>query len=143
MRAGGVDVAASGVVPSGTPIATATAGDASLWLLGDHLTDASGATTHSLWVATNETTALLPFSVTLDPKDPAFYHAVTKAYDAPSVAIDEVTAIVHVRAIDYDAIDELVATGDLSASAREGVGTLDVAGTKLTWTAAAGVACVP
>ena len=81
--------------------------------------------------------------VTNDPKDPAYYHAMIRTFDVPAVAFDTVTAQVHMRPIDFEFVDDLIASGDLAAKHRARVTTFTLAGSVRRWTRGVSGECVP
>lgn len=131
----GAEVFHSGAVPDDASLASVVAKEPTMFHLGDQMFDATGAPTEMLWSAAKfDSTLLLP-AVTLDPKAPAFYHAKTVSYLLPSdKAIDKVTMVAHIRPVDFDFVDDLIATGDVDASIRSKLATFTVAGTSLVWT---------
>ena len=138
--AGGAEVFRSGVVADGESV-TALA-DPNLWLLREQLFDDAKNPVTFLWDARSQTTSQLPPAVTADKTDPAYYHAVSKAYDVPPSA-DRVTARVRVVPIGLDVLDELVKSGDLDPSVRAKMPFFTLAGTVLEWKKADGYRCVP
>lgn len=119
--------------------------DKDLWLLRDELfdgPDGTGKSVHMFWEAKSLTSELLPPSVTNDPRDPRYFHAVTRTYKAPGLP-DRVTLRVRIRPFGLDVIDDLVASGDLDAAIRGKVPTFDLGSTVLEWTKARGYGCVP
>jgi len=136
----GSEVFSSGVV--GTSQAVTSIADPSLWLMRNTLLDDAQQPVDFLWQAFSTSSSTLPPAVTNDPTDPRFVHSVTKSY-APPPATDRVTMIVHARAIDFDVLGDLVASGDLDPSVASAMPTFDLDGTKLEWDLANGYGCVP
>ena len=130
----------SGAVPEAEEIAASK--DPDLWLLRDALTDGTGKPTHDFWEAAKVTSAQLPPSVTSDPSDPRYFHAVTRTYKAPGLP-DRVTLRMRIRPFGLDVIDDLVASGDLDPSIRAKVPTFDLGSTVLEWNKGRGYGCVP
>ena len=127
----------SGTKLDGKDPEDAIADDPNLWRLYDDVFDKDGNRAHFFWeVARVESLNLLKPQVTTDPSDPAFYHAVTRVYpvlgQVPNIA--RVTARVRIRPLPYGLIDALIASGDLTASVRDAVPTIELDGTKLEWT---------
>ncbi|TXH26769.1 MAG: hypothetical protein E6Q99_04145 [Elusimicrobia bacterium] len=116
--------------------------DPKLWLLRERVFDGSGRPAHMFWDIARYETEHLPPAVTSDPRDPRYFHAVTRAYSLPPGSIDRVTLRVRIRPIDYDVLADLVRTGDLSDEIRAQVSTFDLAGTMLEWRKE-GPSCVP
>ncbi len=133
----------SGDVPADKAASTIASSDATMWLLGDQLTDDAGKPTEMLWNAAKFTSSQLPPAVTNDPKNPAYYHAVIRTYDMPPVSLDKVRAEVHIRPVDLDFIDDLIASGDLDASYRAKLNTFTLGGSVLEWTKDLGPICIP
>ena len=137
---GGVQVFASGVVPEKKAVATIA--DPNLWLLRDKIFGQDNKETHLFWQATRFESELLPAALTADPKDPAFFHSVTKTFPLPSPAPDRVTMRVRMRPLDFDLLDELVATKDLDPQVLDRVPTYDLGGATREWTNADGFRCI-
>jgi hypothetical protein len=137
---GGVEVFASGVVPEKK--AVTSIGDPRLWLLRDTIYDANDKETHMFWQAARFESELLPAAVTADRSDPAFLHSVTKDYPLPLPAPDRVTMRVRMRPMDFDLLDDLVATGDLDPAILDRIVTFDLASTVKEWTNAGGFRCI-
>jgi len=114
-----------------------------LFLLRDRIFDPAGKETHMFWEAARVESVLLPPSVTNDPRDPRFYHAVTRTYRVAGAPPDRVTMCARIRPIDFDVLDDLVASGDLDGAVRDRVPTSTLASTALEWTSAVGYRCVP
>ena len=95
-----------------------------------------------MWQARKATEILLPPAVTNDPKNPAFYHAVTRTFAVPPSA-DRITMRVRFIPIGYDVLDDLIGSGDLDPSFRAKMPVFSLAGTELEWTTARGFNCVP
>ena len=131
----------SGVIPEGEPVATHAQSDPDLWQIRDRGFDESGAEAHMFWDVAEVTSELLPPSVTNDPLDPRFDHAVRRIYTLAFVP-DRITIRVHIRPIGLDVIDDLIASGDLDPAVRDQVPTLTLAGSELEWTEADGYVCI-
>lgn len=114
-------------------------GDSYLWLFETRALDSGGEPTHFPWKAASYERQLLPPAVTNDPEDPGFVHSVTEIFPAG----DRVTLRVRLRPVDFDLIDELVASGDLSPEVRTRAVTWDLGGTTLEWRSELRRACVP
>jgi hypothetical protein len=105
--------------------------------------DAAGAPVEQLWSASSYASNLLSPAVTNDKTDPRWYHALVRDVEIP-VAFDRVAMRVRIRPVDFDYVDDLVASGDLPASQRAAmVTTLTLASTAREWTSAKGPGCVP
>jgi len=138
-RAGAV-VFSSGVVPDKKAAASIT--DPNLWLLRDKIFGADDKEVHMFWQAARFESNLLPAAVTADVTDPAFFHSVTKTYPLPLPAPDRVTMRVRMRPVDFDLLDDLVATKDLDPQILDRVPTFELASTVKEWTNVGGFRCV-
>ncbi len=136
----GAVVFSSGVVEDKKAVTSLD--DANLWLLRDRIFDGSNREVHMFWEAARYESVQLPAAVTADPKDPAFFHSVTKTYVMPTQMPDRVTLRVRMRPVDFDVIDDLVASGDLDPSVGDRIPTFDLGSTVKEWTNAAGYGCV-
>jgi hypothetical protein len=117
--------------------------DPALFLLRDRIFDAEGHEVHMFWQAARYESKLLTPSVTSDPKDPRFYHATTQIYRVNGAPPDRVTMRARIRPIDFDVLDDLVASGDLDGAVRDRVPTFTLASTVIEWKTADGYRCVP
>lgn len=113
-----------------------------LWLLRDKIFGQDDKEVHLFWQAARFESELLPPAVTADPKDPAFFHSVTKTFPLPLPAPDRVTMRVRMRQLDFDLLDELVATQDLDPQVLDRVPTYDLGGATREWTSAGGFRCI-
>ncbi len=96
--------------------------------------------THHLWeIASYESKQLTP-SVTNNTQDPRFYHALTKVYEVTG-SVEKVTMAVHIRPVDFDLVDELIASGDLDSAVRSKISTFTLENTVLEWNASKGFGC--
>ena len=112
------------------------------WVLRDWLYDEQGESTHMFWETASIESALLPPPTTSDPSDPAYYDThVTRTFVVDSMP-DHVDMAVHLRAVGYDVIDDLIASGDLDSAWRDAIPTYDMASTRLEWNEGDPV-CVP
>lgn len=109
--------------------------DPDLWLLRDKTFGADGNPAHMFWDVTRveTTTAGFPSTIpgfrTTDPTAPGFlqeieYHEYKQSGGTGLPA--RVTLRVRVRAMDLDVIDDLIASGDLSADYRQSIPTFDI-----------------
>jgi hypothetical protein len=137
---GGAQVFATGVVPDRKAVTSIA--DPNLWLLRDKIFAADGKETHLFWQAARFESELLPGAVTADPKDPAFFHSVTKSFTLPVPPPDRVTMRVRMRPMDFDLLDDLVATKDLDPAVLDRIPTYDLGGTVREWTSAGGFRCI-
>ena len=122
--------------------AVAEAPDPDLWQIRDTLFGESGEAVHMFWDAREITSEVLTTSVTSDPSDPAYYHAVSRTWAPQGFIPDMVSVQVHLRPMGLDVLDDLIATGDLDAAVRSQVPTFSLAGTAVTWHLEDGYGCV-
>ncbi len=134
----GVVVFQSGVVEDGQSLASL--GDVNLWQIRDFGFKENGDEAHMFWDVHTIESALLPGSVTNDPTDPRFNHAVTKSYNLPPV--DRIESRLRVRPVGLDLLDDLIATGDLDPAIRAEVPTFTLESTAIVWTIDDGFDCV-
>ncbi|MCX5743366.1 MAG: multiheme c-type cytochrome [Proteobacteria bacterium] len=94
---------------------------------------------HFFWDVGAVDSILLKPPITTDPNDPAYDHSSTATL-RPSAGvinqIDRIEARLRVRPFPFAMLDALIASGHLDAKFRAMVPTLDIAGTKRTWTRA-------
>ncbi len=133
----------SGVVPAGSPVTSLTAAaDPDLWLIRDCMFGEDGGPVDMFWQAASVESNLLPFPVTADPSDPAYYqtHIVQYYPRNPTATLatvpDKVTLRLLLQPIGLDVLQSLEATGDLDASIAAQIPTLVLPEPILTWTAA-------
>jgi len=138
-RAGAV-VFSSGAVPDGKAVTSIE--DPNLWLLRDRIFDARGDEIHMFWKAARFESNLLSAAVTADPRDPAFFHSVTKSYPLPLPPPDRITMRVRMRPVDFDLLDDLVATGDLDPAILPRLPTFDLGSTVKEWKSEMGFRCI-
>jgi hypothetical protein len=136
----GAQVFSSGVVPDKKAVTSIA--DPNLWLLRDKIFTADGNETHLFWQAARFESEHLAAALTADPKDPAFFHSVTRSFTLPLPAPDRVTMRVRMRPVDFDLLDDLVATKDLDPQILDRVPTYDIGGTTREWTNAGGFRCI-
>jgi hypothetical protein len=121
--------------------------DPDLFLLRDYIFDSSGAETRMFWQATSYKSETLPPIVSADPEHPQFDRSVHHQYRVDGGVgglVDRVTMVVHIRPIDVDLVDDLVASGDLAdPTLSSKIVTFSLASTRLEWRAARGFGCVP
>ncbi len=130
----------SGVFADGQEISAAK--DPSLWLFADTLYDKDKKVVPFLWQAASQEVVALPFAVTSDPKDPAFYHAKVRTFPVPANA-DRITMRVRIVAFGPEILADLVKSGDLDPAIAKKVVPLSLGGTTLEWKTALGYKCVP
>ncbi len=122
--------------------AVASIGDPNLWLLRDKIFDAANNETHLFWQAARFESELLPAALTADAQDPAFFHSVTRTFPLPLPAPDRVTMRVRMRPVDFDLLDDLVASQDLDPAVLDRVPTYELGGSNREWTSADGFRCI-
>jgi nitrate/TMAO reductase-like tetraheme cytochrome c subunit len=122
----------TGVVADGEAVATVAETDTSMWQMRDVARNMEGELAHMFWdVHQIEEQTLLP-AVTNDRTDPRFNHSTSKFFSPVTAA--RVTAVVHIRPIGLDVIDDLIGSGHLDAELRNASVTHTVEGTRLEWT---------
>jgi hypothetical protein len=135
----------SGVTPDGmdpedvvyTPPAAAPPAQALMWDR-TYLDDAMTMPAHFFWdVQKEDPRYLLRPPVTLDPNNAAFDHSSTAKFSVVGLqhSIDRVEARIRIRPFAYGVIDSLVQSGDLDASYRDKIPTIDIAASHMTWNA--------
>jgi hypothetical protein len=136
----GAVVFSSGTAEDLEPVASLA--DPNMWLMRDRIYDGENHEIHMFWQAARYESFQLPYAVTADPRDPAFFHSVTKNYPLPLPLPDRVTMRVRMRPVDFDLLDDLVASGDLDPEIRARVPTFDLGSTVKEWTGTGGFGCV-
>jgi hypothetical protein len=121
--------------------AASKSSDPNLWLLRDTIFRADGQETHMFWEAARFEGSSLPPAVTADPLDPAFNHSVTRTFPLPP-ATDRVTLRVRMRPLDFDLLDDLVATGDLDPAILDRIPTWELRTAAKEWSLPGGYRCV-
>lgn len=112
--------------------------DPDLWLLRDCTFDPNGKRVHMFWDVAQVVANALPAQQTFNPTDPRFYQSHVRAqYPANGQNLqqfpDEVTMRVRMQPVAREVLEDLVLSGDMSATVMEAVETLQV-GKTLTWT---------
>jgi hypothetical protein len=137
----GATIYSSGVIANG--VAVSTVRDSELWWFGDEIVDDTGKTVHMFWEAADYRSNLLPAMTAVSPADPVYVNTHRdRVYQIPGVP-DQIEARVHVRPIDFDIIDDLVASGDLDASIRGAIPTFTLRSSSVVWQPSEGTECVP
>jgi nitrate/TMAO reductase-like tetraheme cytochrome c subunit len=124
----------SGIVPDGMD--PEQIDDPNLFGMWDQTFKADDTPAHFFWeVARSDPSWLLRPPVTNDPTDPRVDHSRTE--DFPIVGlqnmVDRIEARVLMRALPFELIDLLVASGDLAPEIRARLPTLELEGTKRVW----------
>ena len=107
--------------------------DPNYWLLRDTIFDDANKETHLFWQAARTESEQLPPAVTSDPTDPRFIHSKTRNIQLAQMP-DRVTMRVRMRPLDYDLLDDLVASGDLDPKVRDAAPVFDMASGTKEWT---------
>jgi hypothetical protein len=107
-------------------------GDPDGWVLGSRFLGEDGAEVAHVWDAAAIESELLPAAVTVDPTDPAYYHAVTRSF-LISGEPDVVRVVVRMQPIGLELLDDLIAAGELDPAVREAMPTFELAGTAREW----------
>jgi len=149
---GGI-VFSSGVVPDGVdpedindPYVNCTmAGSEACSGFWDRTFKADNTPAHFFWEVASVDSRLLKPQTTLDQNAPGYDHSATVKYVVGSGLnqVERIEARLRIRALPYEVIDELIASGDLDPAVRGQLKTLDSAGATSTWlksTAATGLA---
>jgi hypothetical protein len=109
-------------------------------LIRDKVFDVDGKETHQFGKAACYESALLPFPVTADQRDPRFYERnIVRDFPrgAGTIPLPEtITMRVRILPVGIDVLDDLVASGDLDPAVKGAFEAMQV-GPTLTWTAAA------
>jgi hypothetical protein len=137
---GGMQVFSSGVVADKKAVTSIT--DPNLWLLRDKIFGTDGKEVHLFWQAASYEADHLTAAITSDPKDPKFFHSVTKTIPLPIPPPDRVTMRVRMRPMDFDLLDDLVASKDLDPAVLDRLPTYELGGTKREWTMDGGFRCI-
>lgn len=116
--------------------------DPAPWVLRDRILDEAGKEVHMFWDARSYESVQLPPSVTNDPRDARFFHAVTRTF-YNVFAADRVTLRVRLRPMDFDVLDDLIASGDLEPTVRDRLSTFTLASTVIEWNKSEAVSCKP
>ena len=126
---GGAVAFTSGAIPEGKAVVASA--DPQLLLLRDTHYDADDRETALFWKTKRYTSVLLPVASSL--RSPDADRSIVHAYTFPGAMPDKVTMRVKIRPLDFDLLDELVASGDLDPGVAAGVPTITLASTQLTW----------
>lgn len=124
----------SGVVPPGMD--PEQINDPNLLGMWDRVFKKDNTPAHFFWeIARVDSSTLLQPPVTNDPLDPRVDHSVTKAYPIAGMQglVERVTTRMFVRALPYEVIDDLIASGDLAPGIRDALPTLEVKGARREW----------
>ncbi|TPV94539.1 MAG: hypothetical protein B7733_14690 [Myxococcales bacterium FL481] len=123
----------SGVVAEGQPVVGLP--DPSLWLLRDTLFDDLGQEVHMFWDAARYESNLLTIVPDLSSEQQTW---VSRRYEIPDGAPQEVTMRVRLRPMGLDVLDDLIASGDLAPAVRAAMITQEAPLTRRVWTPTTG-----
>ena len=123
----------SGVVPDGMD--PEQINDPNLFGLWDRVFKQDNSPAHFFWEIARSDPQLLRPPVTNDPLDPAVDHSTTKAFPIAGMQnlVERVTVRMRMRALPYEVLDDLIASGDLAPAIRDRLTTLELAGTRREW----------
>ena len=126
----------TGAVPDGVVVDDGK--DPDLWLMRECAYDADDKLVHMFWQVTSVLSNALPVQLTFNQSDPRFYQSHIRAtFPANGGALptmpDEVAIRVRLQPIGRDVLDDLLASGDLTAALRDAMPTWQV-GKTLVWT---------
>lgn len=127
-------VFSSGVVPDGMD--PEQIGDPQLFGLWDRVFKKDNSPAHFFWEIARVDSQLLKPPVTNDPLDPRVDHSTTHPYQllpGDRAKIVRITARVRMRALPFEVIDDLIATGDLAPAIRGALPTLELKDTRREW----------
>ena len=101
----------------------------------DRTYKADNTPAHFFWEVARVDSKLLAAQTTLDQNAPGYDHSVTVKYVVGAAVnqIDRVESRLRLRALPYEMLDLLIASGDLDPAIRGQLKTLDSAGAKSTW----------
>lgn len=127
------EVFSSGVVGDDQAVAAAAEEDPHLWQLRDYAYDENGEEAHMFWEVAEVESELLTPIITTDMQDPDFIHSSTREYPLASMP-DRITAVLHIRPVGFEVLDDLVASGHLEQRFRDEARTITIEGTRFEWT---------
>jgi hypothetical protein len=123
--------------------------DPNLKFYWDQVFKADNTPAHFFWeIARSDPSRLLKEPTTLDKNDPAFDHSTTEEIIVGAIAnsIDRITTRVRMRALPFEVLRDLVASGDLDPAVLGQLPTLEIEATQRTWeraTAVPATGCSP
>ena len=118
-------------------------GDPEVWVMGSRFLGAGGEEVAHAWEAAAIDSELLPTATTLDPTDPAYYHAVTRTFTIAGEP-DVIRMAVRLQPVGLDVLDHLIAAGELDPAVRDAMPVFTLASTTQEWRRERdGWACVP
>ena len=125
----GVVAFTSGRIPEGKAVASSA--DSQILLLRDYHFDADDRATGRFWLTKRVKSDLLPVAASL--RSPDAERSVVHVYSFPGAMPDSVKMRVKIRPLDFDLLEDLVASGDLAPELAASVHTFDLASTQLAW----------
>lgn len=109
----------------------------------DHGDSTLDVSVEMFWEARATQGELLPAPSTRNVLDPGFIEThLTRTFGLPDGA-DTVRARVKIRPIDFEVLESLVASGDLSETVAKEMPTFILERSELEWRASDGMSCVP
>jgi hypothetical protein len=143
-NASGAVLFQSGVVPDGVdpeeindPYVSCTMpGNMSCSGFWDRTYKADNTPAHFFWEVARVDSKLIKPQSTLDQNSPSYDHSSTVKYlVGPSVTsqVDRIEAKLKMRALPFEAVDDLIASGDLDPAVRGELKTLEPLGAQSTW----------
>jgi nitrate/TMAO reductase-like tetraheme cytochrome c subunit len=124
----------SGRVPNG--VDPEQIGDPNLFGMWDQVFKKDNTPAHFFWeIARTDPAWLLKPPVTLDPLDPRADHSRTQRYPIVGMQnlVERVETRMFIRALPYEVIDDLIASGDLAPEIRDRLNTLEIARGHRVW----------
>jgi hypothetical protein len=125
----------SGAVADGQDPEDLATTDPNLWRLGDSVVGADGKPVKFFWEVASYTSENLKAAVTIDPSNPAFYHASNRVYPIAGkrALIKRLTVRVRVRPLPFAAMHDLVDGGELDPAVLSQLPTWDLGATVREW----------
>ncbi len=123
----------SGVVPDGMD--PEQINDPYLFGMWDRIFKKDNSPAHFFWEIARVDSQLLRPPVTNNPNDPLVDHSTTKMFPIPGMQnlVERVTTRMYIRALPYEVIDDLIASGDLAADIRGTIPKIEVPGARREW----------
>ena len=107
--------------------------DENTWVFHDRGYDTSGEIAHMFWDIAYTEVSTLAANTTLDPTDPAYYHAQERSFPLSGIEPDRVEMRVRIRPVGLDMLEDLVSSGDLEADIISQMPVFDLGSTVLQW----------
>jgi Cytochrome c554 and c-prime len=124
----------SGVVPPG--IDPEQINDPHLFGMWDRVYKKDNTPAHFFWeIARVDSSSLLRPPVTNDPTDPRVDHSTTKLYPIVGMqnVVQRVETRMFMRALPFEVVDDLIASGDLAPGIRDQLPTLEIQAAHRVW----------